>query len=131
MEDGENILPARSYIFELRGIVRGAVRVIEDGKEKEFSLDHRNGYTRVKLSQVRIGAVCELTICETMEKEERVRTRFAEKLSFLEWDNGEKSELFDEFCKCDDAAEQKNVIMRSGMPARYRKFLCEGFLIVD
>ena len=63
-----------------------------------------------------------------MEKEERVRTRFAEKLSFLEWDNGEKSELFDEFCKCDDAAEQKNVIMRSGMPARYRKFLCEGFL---
>lgn len=131
VEDGENILPARSYIFELRGIVRGAVRVIEDGKEKEFSLDHRNGYTRVKLSQVRIGAVCELTICETMEKEERVRTRFAEKLSFLEWDNGEKSELFDEFCKCDDAAEQKNVIMRSGMPARYRKFLCEGFLIVD
>ena len=122
------LLPARSYIFELRGIVRGAVRVIEDGKEKEFSLDHRNGYTRVKLSQVRIGAVCELTICETMEKEERVRTRFAEKLSFLEWDNGEKSELFDEFCKCDDAAEQKNVIMRSGMPARYRKFLCEGFL---
>ncbi|MDE7326995.1 MAG: alpha-xylosidase [Lachnospiraceae bacterium] len=129
LKDKGNILPVRSYIFELRGIARGAVSVTVNGKDKEFYLDHRDGYTRVHLSQVENGEVCELRVRETMGRDERLRIRFAEKLSFLECENGRKSELFDAFCKCTNEKERRKVVEDSGLPVRYRKFLLDGFAI--
>ncbi len=124
VEDKGNILPSRSYVFELRNIARGAVNVTEDGKEKEFLLDHRDGYTRVHLENA--GAVGELRVRETMEHEEWVKIRLAEKFSILEWENGKKSELFDALCKCEEEKERKEIVGMSELPIRCQKFLCEG-----
>ncbi len=125
-KDDADILPPRSYIFELRGIVRGTVAVTEDGKSKGFRLDHRDGCTRVHLGQVKPGAVCELRVRETLAGEERLRARLAEKLSILEGSNGKKSEVFDALCKCRDEKERRKALKESGLPARYQQFLCEG-----
>ncbi len=129
VEDKGNILPSRSYVFELRNIAGGAVNVTEDGKEKEFLLDHRDGYTRVHLTKEKAGAVCELRVRETMGSKERLKVRLAEKLSILEWENGKKSELFDALCKCENGREREEIISMSGLPIRCQKFLCEGLFV--
>ncbi len=126
VEDTGKILPPRSYLFELRSIARGAVTVTEGGKEKAFFLDHRNGYTRVHLEAVHPGEVCELRVRETMPAGERLCARLAEKLSFLEWENDGKSELFGALCKCRDEEEVRKVLGKSGLPARYQEFLWDG-----
>lgn len=128
IEDGGEILPPRSYLFELRGVARGAVTVTEGGKEKAFRLDHRDGYTRVHFGAVHPGEVCELRIRETMGADEWRSVRLAEKLSFLEWENDEKSELFAALCKCGEEAEYRKAMGRMGLPERYQEFLCEGLV---
>ncbi|MDE7297425.1 MAG: alpha-xylosidase [Lachnospiraceae bacterium] len=131
VQDAENILPVRSYVFELRNIVRGAVAALENGVEKGVRVDHRRGYTRVFVDAVQADAVCELRVRETVDANERLRVKLAEKLSQLEWENGRKDTLFDVLCKCARDGERREAVGEAvrtgGLPQRYGEFLCEGF----
>ena len=125
-EDKENILPARSCVLELRNAGDAAVTLLEDQKEKDCRVSHRDGYTRVHLEQIKPGVLYELRVRGQEAPLARRTAQLQRNITLLEWNNGEKSALSDALCAETDPARCRLLLEQSGMPKVYRDFLYES-----
>lgn len=125
-DDSGNILPVRYYVLEFRNIADGAVTVLEDGREKNCRVSHRDGYTRVHLDRARPNTDYEVKVCERISPLTRRNTRLQRNISLLEGDNGEKAALADALCKETDNVTCGKILECSAIPQIFKDFLCES-----
>lgn len=126
-QDPENLLPIRSCVLELRNIGDGAVTVLEDGKEKDCRISHRDGYTRVHLEQVKANTDYEVRVYEQESPLARRNSQLLKNISLLEWDNGEKAALAHTLCKETDNGQCGKILESCAIPPVFKDFLWENF----
>ena len=124
-DDPGNLLSVRSYVLEFRNIADGEVTVLEDGREKNCHVSHRDGYTRVHLDQARPNTDYEIKVCERKSPLSRRNTHLQRNISLLEGDNGEKAALADALCKETDNVTCGKILECSAIPQIFKDFLCE------
>ena len=127
-EDPRHLLPARSCVLELRNVEDGTVTVLENGKERDCRVSHRDGYTRVHLEMCKANVPYEIRVQEQASPLSRRNARLQRNISLLEWDNGEKAALADALCQEEDQAQCVTILQNASLPGVFKDFLMESLI---